>query len=127
MFLLEWRPAAPGDCLAEAVLMGPGERVPAVAEPLADALHGPVPAGAVVVQAGPEQATVSPPDRAVSASAGRFTLNLARDPRLIGRAFLVYQLGGVAHWSGVPRTVNGYPRRGGEGLDRPGEGGLQVE
>ena len=125
--VLVWHPAAAGDRLAETAVLGLAERAPAAGEPLADALYGATPPGAIVVSASPNQQSVSPPDRAASASAGRFTLQLARDPRSIGRAFLVYQLSGVSHWTGVPRSVNGHARRGGEGLDRPGDGGLQVE
>ena len=59
-----------------------------------------------------------------------FDVPVANEPRGFSRAFLVYELEGVSHWSGVPRSVNGSDER--STLAFPvaksdGKAGLQVE
>ena len=63
-----------------------------------------------------------------------FHATLGADPRSLERAFLVYELSGLGHWSEAVRQINGLAVQGGEGADAAREdsremrqGGLQVE
>ena len=47
--------------------------------------------------------------------ASAFQLVLDAPPETIARAFLVYELAGVPHWTAAVRSINGLPARGGFG------------
>lgn len=68
---------------------------------------------------------------AVGAIAGgqeaTFELTLEQLPQATARAFLVYELSGIAHWTGVARSVNGGRVLGGAAPRWGQGGGLQVE
>ncbi len=59
-------------------------------------------------------------------------VELENDPRTLVRAFLVYELVGLTHWSAAVREINGQPARGGARLataaasEKP-VAGVQVE
>jgi RHS repeat-associated protein len=122
--ILEWE--SHGDGLRELELWGLGEPPSDAreAEP-ADELYGTLPPGALQLAATPAEARV-----ASSAPAGAsFAFSVASDPRAFERAFLVYELENIAHWTSVPRQVNGHlgPILQASGPTSPGRGGLQVE
>ena len=125
--VLEWQ--SRGDSPRELELWGLGA-APGAPPPdteLADQLHLGVPAGAVELVASPALAQIVPPAH----SSVALTVELASEPRAFERAFLVYELRGVPHFSFVPRRLNGQPgpvpRSADEIGPEPGDGGLQVE
>src|SRR5262249_7394419 len=71
----------------------------------AEALLTHLPAGAVQAAASPSEATIASP-RLGPAGHVPFTVDLDRGPRQFERAFLVYELEGMSHWSAVVRRVN---------------------
>lgn len=81
----------------------------------------------------PEHARLAPAQPAVQrveatgANAGAFQLELQAPPEGIGRAFLVYELAGVPHWTATVRSINGLPLLGGFGAVRSSGTALQVE
>ncbi|MCL2449818.1 MAG: hypothetical protein FWD17_12795, partial [Polyangiaceae bacterium] len=96
-------------------------------------LAGPT-AGSVTAEALPEEGRVSRVELGAGAPPGPsgdavFTARLGVDPRALSRAFLVYELTGVSHFTEAVRRINGLEARGGARppSDRPNEGGLQVE
>ncbi|MFL6289629.1 MAG: SpvB/TcaC N-terminal domain-containing protein, partial [Thermoanaerobaculia bacterium] len=56
---------------------------------------------------------------------GVFRLRMEADPGAFPRAYLSYELAGVAHWTGAVRSINGLPAQGGF-APAPGAG-LQTE
>src|SRR5581483_11369191 len=56
-----------------------------------------------------------------------FQLRVDADPALLGRAFLVYELTGLASFAAVPRRINGFPVQGGFNPELGAAAGLQVE
>ena len=53
---------------------------------------------------------------------------MAADPRLVDRAFLVYELAGYDHWSAPHRQINGFGVVGGYRAEAvAGAGSVQVE
>jgi RHS repeat-associated protein len=98
-------------------------------------LSGPA-AGTLTAKATPDEGHVSRVELGAGAPLGPspaavFTAHLASDPRSLSRAFLVYELTGLGHWTEAVRQINGLEVQGGSrpaaADDRPGEGGLQVE
>jgi RHS repeat-associated protein len=85
-----------------------------------------LPPGAVNVTATPAEAVVSAPLLGQNGSAN-FQFALDRTGRTFDRAFLVYDLQGLPHWSAVPRRVNGQATQGGFGAAHAARGGRQVE
>ncbi|WP_437635072.1 SpvB/TcaC N-terminal domain-containing protein [Sorangium sp. So ce854] len=64
----------------------------------------------------------------VGKGAQTFEVDVFAEPRSLSRAFLVYELEGVSHWSGVPRSINGAAERASAVLAPASEkSGLQVE
>jgi RHS repeat-associated protein len=93
---------------------------------LAESLLTELPVGAVQVSAEPASALVSAPRLGPDGGA-TFSVTLDRPGRTFERAFLVYELEGLAHWSGARRRVNGQQAQGGFHADHTARGGLQVE
>ena len=94
--------------------------------PLADLLVTATPANAVRADGAPAEAEVA---RVATGgpSVGTFTVRLDRDPALLGRTFLVYELESLAHWTGASRSINGHLLRGGYRAGVRGLGGTEVE
>ncbi|HET7505672.1 MAG TPA: SpvB/TcaC N-terminal domain-containing protein [Kofleriaceae bacterium] len=94
---------------------------------LADQLHTGLSPGAVEIAAQRAAAEIAPSAR----DGAGFTFELPAGPRAFERAFLVYELEGLAHWTLVPRRINDRPgpepQRPSAFGDDPGQGGLQVE
>ena len=124
--VIEWRSRGEGGP-RELELWGLGAVPGAALAELADELHAGLPSGAVEIAAAPGGAQIVPPAR----SGAAFVLDVAADPRAFERAFLVYELEGLSHWTFVPRELNGRhgPARRpiAEMGDDAGQGGLQVE
>jgi RHS repeat-associated protein len=85
-----------------------------------------VPPGAVNIAATPAEAAVSAPLVGQS-GAVNFQFALDRARRTFERAFLVYDLEDLPHWSAVPRRINGQSAQGGFGAAHAARGGRQVE
>ena len=124
--VIEWRSRGGSPRELELWGLGPAPSEPASSE-LADDLHAGLPSGAIELPATPETAQIVPPAH----SGAAFTFNLAADPRAFERAFLVYELEGISHWTFIPRQLNGRagpPARPIADMgDDPGLGGVQVE
>lgn len=130
--VLEWTPdAASGP--AEIRLWGRWmpPRLAPDAE-LADQILATAVPGAHVAHATPERLSAS----RVSLGGGGprdgvANVELSADPRSFARAFLVYELTGVGHFTQAVRRINGSAAHGGEPMSRAHthvvEGGLQVE
>ncbi len=105
-----------------------GLAVPARSLPdveLADRLLSQPLPGALTTFAAPSERRI-----AKAASAVTFQAQLSPDPRALSRAFLVYELSGLGHWSQAIRQVNGLRAAGGAAATtapRLSQGGLQVE
>ena len=92
----------------------------------AEALLTHLPAGAVQVAASPATATIAAPQIGPAGHVP-LTFDLDRAPRTFERAFLVYELEGLAHWSSVVRRVNWNAPQGGFHAVGVAHKGLQVE
>jgi RHS repeat-associated protein len=92
---------------------------------LADRLVVGTPANATRADATPDQAEVARVG-AQGPQTATFRLKVDRDPALLGRVFVVYELERLAQWTGPSRAINGHPLRGGYRAVR-GLGGVQVE
>ena len=66
-------------------------------------------------------------DAAGTAGPGAFQLMLETPPEAMSRAFLVYELAGVPHWTAAVRSINGLGARGGFAASRSSGVGLQIE
>jgi hypothetical protein len=93
---------------------------------LADRLVTALPDNAVEARARPETASVTRVTPKGPQSA-QLVVKLDRDPALLGRVFLVYELERLAHWTGPSRSINGHVLRGGYRANVRGLGGVQVE
>jgi RHS repeat-associated protein len=125
--VLEWRPTHPGASLREIEIWGlMAPTVDSSSDQLPDQLLVGVPRDATEAIAEPEAQTVAAPDLGLGGSA-TFHVQLDRDARAFGRAFLIYELEGLPHWSAAVRQINGNSVQGGAGALRGSRGGLQVE
>ncbi|HKV12820.1 MAG TPA: SpvB/TcaC N-terminal domain-containing protein, partial [Thermoanaerobaculia bacterium] len=50
---------------------------------------------------------------ALPGEAGTFLIQLDEDPKAFSRAFLIYELEGLPHWTAARRSINGLPPQGG--------------
>ena len=91
-----------------------------------EALLTGLPPGATKVTATPSEAAVSPTVLG-QAGAVKFRLDLDRPVHTLERAFLIYELEGLPHWSAVPRQINGQAVQGGFAAGHAAHGGRQVE
>ena len=113
-FIVEWSPGGPNATLSELEVWGrlegePGAQTPPLADALFDSSSAP-PAGAEVFAAPAETHVISP---ATASTAHLFTIAVPRDPRSIERAFLAYELDGLAHFTSAIRRLNGASPVGG--------------
>jgi RHS repeat-associated protein len=79
----------------------------------------------------PRVVAALPPVRRVDAvqplDAGAFELVLEAPPEAISRAFLIYELAGVPHWTAAVRSINGFPSAGGFAAAGSSGTKLQIE
>ncbi len=111
--------------------LGLPERTATDAE-LADRILSNAAPGAATFNANPVGARLSHVELGSGAPSGpghatTFHASLTADPRSLARAFLVYELTGLGHFTEPPRQINGLAVRGGAAPGDAGEGGLQVE
>ncbi len=122
--VLEWTPSQKGGALPDVRLWALGDAATSP-DRLADALvTGAVP-GAVEFPASPASQDVA--RLSFDEREARFDVDLETDPRLLDRAFLVYELEGLVHWTAAVREINGQRAQGGFSASRKGTGGRQVE
>ncbi|TAK33276.1 MAG: hypothetical protein EPO40_00375 [Myxococcaceae bacterium] len=124
---VRWNPASPGARLAEVELWGAGPHrvvVPqgAVADRLLQGEHD----VGIEFQGTPEQVSVTKAEER-RPQAGALSVTLDGEPRAWTRAFLVYELRGLSHWTAARRAINGLPIEGGHEPVSGVDGGLQVE
>ncbi|WP_394844492.1 Rhs family carbohydrate-binding protein [Pendulispora brunnea] len=102
---------------------------------LADQILSGVALGAMAVRATPNEGRVARVTLGTSAAnqPAVFHAMLDADPRSLTRAFLVYELAGLGHWTEAVRQINGASIQGGNRVAATnassvmGDGGLQVE
>jgi RHS repeat-associated protein len=125
---LHWRPRSPAAELRELELFGLVPELRDRPAALADRLLAGVPADALETWADPEDGLGVSRDDLGGEVAATFRLRLETDPRLVERAFLVYELHGLPHWTATRRQINGFSTQGGFGAELgAGSGGLQIE
>jgi len=96
--VLRWHPRSAGAVLRELELFGVDpESRPPTESALADRLLAGAPVGGVEAWADPEDGINVAAADFGDGEAATFRLRLATDPRLIGRAFLLYELHGLPH------------------------------
>lgn len=100
-------------------------RAPAAPGTVAEALLTGLPPSAVSVAASPGSGEMSYPKLGPEGAA-RFRVELTQEAMALSRAFLVYDLEGLPHWSAARRRINGLTISGGVHAHRAA-GGLQVE
>lgn len=100
-------------------------RAPAAPGSIAEALLTGLPPSAVSVSASPSDAEMSYPKLGPDGSK-TFRVDLTQEAMALSRAFLVYNLEGLPHWSAARRRINGLTVSGGAHAHRAA-GGLQVE
>ena len=66
-------------------------------------------------------------DPAAGGTSASFTIQVPLMPSQIARAYLVYELNGAAHWSGVARSINGAAEQGGHVREAGSSFTLQAE
>ncbi|HEU4534890.1 MAG TPA: hypothetical protein VFS00_12260, partial [Polyangiaceae bacterium] len=103
--VLTWLPAGPDARLAELRLRGPAEATPA-ARPTAEQLYAGFAPGLSVHEGEPRATTIARAHLRPS-SGHHVVVPLDQDPRAFARAYLVYELSGLASWVEVPRRLNG--------------------
>jgi len=119
---VSWTPARAGALLRELEIWGRSGSSHGTAAILPDALYTGVPLGAHEARASEGEQTVAP-----STAGGTFTVTLDANPHSFERAFLVYELAGLPHFTAAPRSINGRRAIGGFGVSLGAKGGLQVE
>ena len=120
--------AAAGASLRELEIWGRPKSAPIedTAALLPDALYTGVPAGARELRGAPAEQTIAL--ATVSGGiGGTFSVTNDIDPREVRRAFLVYELSGLPHFSAALRSLNGQRPLGRFGVSRGAKGGTQVE
>jgi RHS repeat-associated protein len=125
--VVEWRPAKADASLRELEIWG---RVPNSGSnglPLTDLLHTGAPNGALELKSASGEQTVALSAAPGPGTGGLFEVDLPRDPAAFERAFLVYELRGLPHFTAAPRSLNGLRRLGGFGAVFGAKGGRQVE
>src|SRR5262249_46293576 len=121
-FVIDWK--SRGGALGELELWALDVPPRGPSTDAADELYAGLPERAALLRATPAEAPVV----AAGAEGADVALALASDPRAYERAFLVYELEGLPHWTFVPRQINGRPTAHVRaGFDNAGAGGLQVE
>jgi len=126
--MLDWTPSDAFATLPEVEVWGTGEpRSTEVAQPLADRILLRQARADVDVQATPDVLVVSAPAFVREPLAGVLTFQLDADPRTLTRAFLVYELSGLQHWTAASRSINRVALRASYRPASGAAGGTQVE
>ena len=121
-------PGRPDAALAEMEVWGrPLSAPPTEAALLPDALYTGVPEGTFEMPATPVEQTISLSTVSGPTLGGTFTAKVDGDPRTLERAFLVYELEGLPHFTAASRSINGQRPLGRFGVSRGAKGGMQVE
>ena len=94
---------------------------------LPDALYTRVPDGVVELPATPAEQTISLATVSGPGVGGTFDVKISGDPTELERAFLVYDLAGLPHFTAALRSINGERPLGKFGVSRGAKGGVQVE
>jgi len=125
--VIEWTAGPQPARLAEVMLWVLGKSGDALSEAgVADRLILGLPENASETRAQPESGSIARIARG-GAQGATFSLRIDRDPELLGRTFLVYELERLAHWTAPMRAINGQALRGGYRANVRGTGGVQVE
>ena len=126
--VVTWAPAHAGVLLRELELWGrPASAPPSSAAAPLDSLYTGLPPAAHEMRAPQEEQTIALSTVAGPGVGGTFTVPVDLDPQSLDRAFLVYELGGLPHFTAAVRTINGQRALGRFGISRGAKGGLQVE
>src|SRR6185295_11047390 len=122
--VVSWTPARPSAVLRELEIWGRSDGIAggAAGAILPDALYTGTPAGAVEARAREGEQTIAP-----SRPPATFKVNLDGDPRQLERAFIVYELSGLPHFTAAVRAINGHRAAGRFGVSLGAKGGMQVE
>jgi RHS repeat-associated protein len=127
-FVISWSPSGRDAALRELELWArPASGAAPAPALLPDSLYAGVPAGAAVAAAPEGEQIISPASVGAPGKSGTFNVRLDADPRVFGRAFLVYELRGLPHFTAAVRAINGHAAAGGFGASPGAAGGLQVE
>ena len=94
---------------------------------LPDALYTGVPRGARSLPASPAEQTIALSTVSGPGVGGTFAIDVDANPGDMDRAFLVYDLEGLPHFTAALRSINGQHSLGRFGVSRGAKGGLQVE
>jgi len=117
-----------GWLVADPAPPGVSSKPPAVtiaeSELLSEKPGDPLAEGARIVEALPAVRRI---EAVATPGAGSFQLVLEASPDAISRAFLVYELAGVPHWTAAVRSINGLPALGGFGAVPSSGTELQTE
>jgi RHS repeat-associated protein len=100
---------------------------PPATDMLPDALYTRLPERALELRAPQDEQTISSATVVPGGTNGVFTFNVDVDPTAIDRAFLVYELVGLPHFTAAARALNGERALGRFGVSHGAKGGLQVE
>jgi RHS repeat-associated protein len=127
--VVAWTPLGPtAAAVTELAPWALGPARDAVADAAAsDRLLAGLPAAAVAMPATPESATIARLGADGHAQPATFSVRIDRSPALLGRAFLIYELEAIAHWTGPSRSINGHVLRGGYRAAVRGPAATQVE
>jgi RHS repeat-associated protein len=122
-------PAGAGATLSELEIWGRLASAPTDSEavPVSDAVFTHLPPGAQELRAAPAEQTVALSTVSAPGVGGTFSVAVQGDPRAFDRAFLVYELAGLPHFTAAVRAINGQRALGRFGVVRGAPGGLQVE
>jgi hypothetical protein len=127
---LEWRPSHPDAMLREVELWGTvagsNDLTREIPRLPADLFRG-LPAGAHELKGTGSALPVSVASVFGGGEGGRFTVKLDQEPSSYERVFLVYELSGLAHFTGAMRAINGKRTVGGHDAMLGAAGGLQAE
>ena len=126
-YVVEWTPREAGVGLPELEIWGRTAGSVAASSSgagLAEALYQGLPEGAEQYAAAAAERRIS---HAVSPDGRTFSFSLPMDPASVERAFLVYDLADLPHFTAAARAINGNPAVGGFGAVLGAKGGLQVE
>jgi hypothetical protein len=79
------------------------------------------------ITASPESVTISAPAALDPENPQSISFELPLPPTALSRAYVVYSLTGLQHWTSVVRSINGGPAEGGFHPVRGAAGGMQAE
>ena len=127
--ILTFEPSAPDAAMPDIELWGRPASAPMSVATVnyPDALYSGVPSGARELRAREGEQTISPATVSGPGVGGTFTVDVDGDTAGIDRAFLIYELAGLPHFTATARSINGQRAIGRFGISHGAKGGLQVE